>query len=582
MKPVEIAARTLPEPVKRVLRPFARVLGWIRTTHATAPDIASELRRITREECVQKTVIAQKKNGPRILILNMRGDGYLLGLEIPLAHRLQMEGAQVSFLACHDLPQCNNRSIDSPTPPSICRDCSDASARLVNAGRMPLHSIADFVEHDVYYQAMKGTSALTAEECFRFEYRGIPVGRSCEVSVARYLCRDAMAEDDLAVKTWRQYVAGGIVLAEAYYRLFDLERPDIIFLCNGDFFWYSIAFEVATRLGVRAVTYESSFRPGECGFGRAWVFCNRGRVSRIDFSEPWKEWKNVELTADENVQLDDSLRAMRKGSMYHPNPIEDRQAVLSQLGLDSRIPIIPLFTNLTWDAAAVGRRTAFRSLREWVEDTVRYASGKPYQLVVRPHPAETMTFEGNRSREAVGHLLKEAFPVLPANVRIVQPHSRISSYTLLEMAPAAIVYTSTLGLEATIQGKPAVIAGGAHYANKGFGYAPGTRAEFFELMDHILELAKPSHEQTELARRYAYLSMFRVNIPLQLFETSSQFQISRFTIDSLDDLMPGRNPYLDLVVEGILKDKSIVLPRELSRRLMSHIVGTRHTILEHQ
>ncbi len=72
-------------------------------------------------------------------------------------------------------------------------------------------------------------------------------------------------------------------------------------------------------------------------------------------------------------------------------------------------PIVSMFTNLSWDSAVAGRRTIFASMLDWARETVRFAAGKDFTLVIRVHPSETLIHEGNRTREHVIDDLKKHF-----------------------------------------------------------------------------------------------------------------------------------------------------------------------------
>jgi hypothetical protein len=62
----------------------------------------------------------------------------------------------------------------------------------------------------------------------------------------------------------------------------------------------------------------------------------------------------------------------------------------------------------------------------------------------------------------------------------------------------------------------------------------------------------------ELARRYAYSIFFRANIPVRCFGIRG-LDVETVHIQSLNDLAPGRDPSMDVVCRGILRDEPFVL-----------------------
>ena len=537
-------------------------------------DAYFQLHRImTRSKSILKELNSQASSGPNILFAHMRGSTFLLSFETLLAHRLRFDGAMPTFLACEDLPQCNNRSIWHASSPNICDSCLDHNTRFLKQMRLPFYKLSDFVNRKIYSQATELTEQLSIDACRQFAYRDIPIGELSEVSVARYLCHDAFEDNsEEALEAWRNYLAGAVVLVHAYEQIFERIQPDIVFMSNGRFFWYSIAHHFANRYGARVVSYES-----DGGFGKTWIFRDGTPVASLQFSDTlWSVWKDRPLTKSEEHTLDEYLLSRTRGTIFYPDPEEDARAMRDTLKLPDNQPLIVMFTNLSWDSQVVGRRTVFNSMLEWVRETIRFLASQNVTVVLRVHPAEQFSFEGDKTRERAMEDLNAHFDVLPDNLRVIPPDSQLSSYTLLDMADAVVVYTSTIGLEALIRGRSPVIVGGrAHYWDRGFGCCPETAEEYFQLLENVENLSPPSEEEVQFARRYAYLFWFRTVIPLQLFETKERFEFSRFNIQSLEDIRPGQNPYLDLIADGVLGKKNFVLEEVQTAAHAEHLIHSR-------
>jgi hypothetical protein len=76
---------------------------------------------------------------------------------------------------------------------------------------------------------------------------------------------------------------------------------------------------------------------------------------------------------------------------------------------------------------------------DWVLRTVEYFSARPdLQLLIRVHPAEK---SGDiPSRQPVLDEIRQRFPVIPPNVFVIPPESRVSTYAAMEACDSVIIY----------------------------------------------------------------------------------------------------------------------------------------------
>jgi capsule polysaccharide export protein KpsC/LpsZ len=162
-------------------------------------------------------------------------------------------------------------------------------------------------------------------------------------------------------------------------------------------------------------------------------------------------------------------------------------------------------TNVLGDTATLGRtRSLFcNSMADWVLRVVRFFMENPQvQLVIRLHPAESKI-----AGPSVADTIRQTFPDISENIRLVGSQEKINTYDLMEIADLALVYTSSTGLEMATRGIPVLLSGSAHYRNKGFTIDAESWDQYFQklgwaLTDLAAQRLKP--EQIELARNYAY------------------------------------------------------------------------------
>jgi hypothetical protein len=176
-------------------------------------------------------------------------------------------------------------------------------------------------------------------------------------------------------------------------------------------------------------------------------------------------------------------------------------------------------------------------------------------LVIRVHPAESRW----GTAQPVESELAARVGELPSNVLLVRPDEPLSSYGLLAISDLVLCYTTTVGLEAAVRGIPVAVAGRAHYRGRGFTIDLESQAD---LLRAVVDPQTMSDEQIELARRYAFAFFFRLMIPFTHVQTVGD-RLKAITT-SAEELLPGRDPYLDFICDRILDGGDVFLPPGLA------------------
>jgi hypothetical protein len=106
-----------------------------------------------------------------------------------------------------------------------------------------------------------------------------------------------------------------------------------------------------------------------------------------------------------------------------------------------------------------------------------------------------------------------------ANVVFVSPREYLSSYELIKRAKFVMVYNSTIGLEASIMGKPVLCGGRARYTQYATVFFPQSIEEQRRTMEDFLA-AKSIPLPPEFirnARRFLYFQLFKASLPFDDF-----------------------------------------------------------------
>lgn len=546
------------ETLIRALRARRKIRGPLAAAHyrlwrATGLSGIQLFRpEVTRLEEISARTPADRfeaRRGRRVLFFTFRGWNTHVMADGLLAHALRLRGADVHLFTCGGrLPVCDITS-HVLAPPMPCNLCAPLVTRVAEALKIPYRQLADFVSPDERARLRDQVQGLPQQDFEAFEADGLPVGRLVRASLQWFMLAGSPSKDEETMAMYRRFLASGAEVALASGRLLDALKPDLVVLLNGIFFADRLAIEQARRRSISFVTHEGGFMPG------TFVYSRERFAPHHDLGEPWVRYRSRPLDERENEMLDALLRERTQGKRdvgrYYPSIEADARQIAAKLELDPGRPVLTLFTNVDWDTATFAAGAAFGSMEEWIVQTVRYFEAHPeLQLVVRIHPAEVrLPFLAPRNPAQA--ILKRHFRALPANVRVVPPESPVSSYTLMELSSAGLVYTSTVGMEMSLLGRPVIVAGKPYYGGRDFTFEARTPEEFEALLGTVPFSGPLDAERVELARRYAFLFFFRYHRRFPMMSVSGK-TIS-FDMETLDELRPGVHREVDLLCDAILE-----------------------------
>jgi hypothetical protein len=133
-------------------------------------------------------------------------------------------------------------------------------------------------------------------------------------------------------------------------------------------------------------------------------------------------------------------------------------------------------------------------------------------MVIRVHPGETLVPKAR----SMGQVVRDALPSLPEYIHIIGAADKINTYDLIEIADLGLAYTTTVGLETAMNGRPVISCGETHYRGRGFTLDPNTWDEYYATLEKALS-DLPGHrlteKQTEYAWNYAYRFFFEYPRP---------------------------------------------------------------------
>jgi hypothetical protein len=382
------------------------------------------------------------------------------------------------------------------------------------------------------------------------------IGEHARAGAQRFFATGSLEGEPHAEEVQRRYLEAALLTVFATRRLLRAIRFTSAVLTHGIYVPWGIVGEVARQEGVHVSTWNVAYRK------RRFIFSHDDTYHHTLMAEPIEHWENRDLSATQERELMQYLASRREGLfdwiVFHRPTRQDPEGVARHLGLDPSKPVIGLLTNVTWDAQLHYPANAFPNIVEWLVQTCEYFAARPeLQLLIRIHPAEISGFP--QSRQPILRELSKRVPRLAPNIFVVGPESPMSSYALMSLCNAAIIYGTKMGVELTSVGLPIIVAGEAWIRNKGLTHDASSPAEYFALLGRLPFASRLGAHQLARARRYAYHFFFNRMIPLPFIDPKAGYPIYRLKLDRIQQLLPGASSGLDTICAGILKRQPFVL-----------------------
>jgi len=515
--------------------------------------------------------LSRAQTGPAVLIGTVvSGSPAVVNVESLLAAALTLRGARVHTLLCdRALPaclRCEPETVPDPgtleryeLPKTICDGCYARGDYTFGGLGLPVHRLGALLTESERRVARALAGDVPYDRIRDFHLDGLAIGEHAHAGALRFFATGTLEGEPSGEVVARRYLESALLTTFASRRLLQQDQFAAAVYSHGIYAPHGILNQVCQRAAVRVVNWVVAYRK------RCFVFSHDDTYHHTLLSEPESAWEDLPWTDEMEAEILAYLRSRWDGTRdwiyYHENPDDDVRTFAAQIGLDLSRPILGLLTNVVWDAQLHYPANAFPDMLTWVLETIRYTGERPnLQLLIRVHPAE---IRGTvPSRQPIVAEIARAFPALPPNVFIIPPESPISTYAAVGLCDAVAIYGTKTGVELTSMGIPTIVAGEAWIRNKGLTHDADDPASYFRILTALPFGARMPAEQVRRARMYAYHYFFRRMVPVRAFDPASPTGPFTVTISSLGDLLPGRDPGLDVLCDGILNGSPFVFRAE--------------------
>jgi len=364
----------------------------------------------------------------------------------------------------------------------------------------------------------------------------------------RWVLRRHHLEDDPATRAfYRQFLTSAVSLQQGFQQILEQLQPQAAVVFNGIFFPEAILREAARRAGISTVTHEVGLRPYSAFFSHRDATFRQVDIDDDGALTP-DQTAVLERYLDDRFRGEFSMAGIRFWEAMRDPPAEIRAR------LDMFSIHIPIFTNVIFDTSQIHANTVFRDMFEWLDGLKAVIAAHTDKLfILRAHPDEDRP--GKASQESVTDWFARSGLEGRANVLFIPPDEELNSYRLIEGAKLVLVYNSSIGLEASILGKPVLCAGRARYTQAGTVFFTETKDAYWAELDRLLtdeEIRVPAGFSRN-ARRFLYDELFRASLVLSDFLQEDPTLQGMVTLKEFEPADLLESQALQTICRGILE-----------------------------
>lgn len=482
-----------------------------------------------------------------VLVVPYRHGNTTTWIEIVLAYMFRWRGFNPVLLFCDQAVSYCDHFVVTHSRQVACSMCRAESLKTAAYAGLKAELISSLVSEEVLKRLRTFASDVPVSEVADYEFNGVALGAQVMASLYRHLLRvtiDLEQHESLL----REYLFTALVSSICADLLIEQYKPEHVLISHGIYSTFGAFSETCRARDVPVVTWGRHYRKNSL------LFAHSVTYHKALIEESSDIWKSVQLTEDEKREIVSYYNAKIDGTddyvTYYGDRARSSNRLKDTLELNDSRTVFGMFPNLCWDAQLHFSSLVFRTMKEWVVETVRYfATRTDAVLIIRAHPAEKRG--AYQTQETVKDILTDNFQTLPENIRFIDSDSTISSYDLVSLVDAGLVYGTKFGLELAVKSIPVFVAGESYYKNKGITYDAVDSQHYFRLLDAFPTTLNMTDQMHERAVRFAHYYNFRRISSFPVARCDGPI-LKEFKIDSLDALRPGAMQELDSIMHSIL------------------------------
>ena len=501
------------------------------------------------------------KDTEKILFWSTGGMIIQTNLESVIASSLKLRGHKVKMILCDGVFKACAKRVDFPEVQikdwgKYCNSCIRQNTKLLEKMGLEYSYTSDFITKEKAESLREKASKVTLQNYKELTLDKMNLGNHLESAMMRHTRGDSYEGLE---EILREYAFAVLVTAYTSETAIKKYKPTKIYMSHGIYADWGPALSMAVKYKIPSTSYVCCYLTAHFFFGTVDSF----NETFLNISEKtWAEISKLEFTEIKKKRLDNfinrrylnNITADMKGILKDYKG--DREFFMKKYRLDPEKPVWGIMTHINWDAVSDYFPMIYKNFDEWLYETVKeIIEIKDVQWLIKIHPSEL----NDNPLTGCQKFIEKNFPVIPDHIKVIKMDDDISPHDFYSLLDGGVTVYGTGGLELSIQGKPVILAGKAHYSGKGFTYDADSDEEYIKLLRKTPEINLINEEMRLMALKYGYVYFIQKQIPL-LPTINDNLYID---FDKLNFLLPGKNKFMDFICDRIIDGGDFVLPEEL-------------------
>lgn len=483
--------------------------------------------------------------------------------ESTILHALKLRGAHIRYVLCDGMGDYCDLFRLNPSNKN-CAECLHKSSFFAKSMGMNFSLIREFIDEDEIKVSADWVSNLDRNQLLNAKYNTWGIGNWVKSSLHTFFREESLnIKNSYMQEVVLSYLKTGILTAFAINRIINTYNFDAFFLFNGRFAMSRVAMELALLTKIPVYTHERGAIKETVSLGK-----NCYPRLRPAFENIWQMWKDVPLNKSECYEVGNLLTKWSTGKednwRSYSLPVNSSKIMAGIHEQMNEKKIIVIFTS-SFDELATNeycKNGAFQDQVDWLVGSLLTLNivNNVYSIVrIHPNTGGKRSFGKCHGSLRFFAEIRKQFP----HVLFIDPDDEISSYDLVNISHAGLVFASTIGLEMAARGIPVLCGASTYYSMCPAVELPATPQEYVEKILEIASLPQGSKnsERQRMAFRYIYRAFITADTYLPHVRMDTPYT-GKLTYSSIAELREGVSPGLDHICNVILHDEPIYLPPE--------------------